>query len=151
MRLCFRFIKSTEKSFGRTGDEAAGSFKKNIGAGIQKLVHPGGKSMTKKTLPFNQNELKGIIKQYPTPFYIYDEEAIRKNARRLKASFEWQPRQFMNFFAVKALPNPYILKILAEEGMGADCSSMAELILAEKAGIKGRNIMFTSNDTPLVE
>ncbi len=107
--------------------------------------------MTKKTLPFNQNELKGIIKQYPTPFYIYDEEAIRKNARRLKASFEWQPRQFMNFFAVKALPNPYILKILAEEGMGADCSSMAELILAEKAGIKGRNIMFTSNDTPLVE
>lgn len=107
--------------------------------------------MTEKKVPFNKKEVENIIEEYPTPFYLYDEKAIRQNARHLNEVFQWQPERFQNFFAVKALPNPYILKILAEEGMGADCSSLAELILAEKAGITGENIMFTSNDTPLVE
>jgi len=107
--------------------------------------------MAEKNLPFNKKEVEHIIEDYPTPFYLYDEKAIRDNARHLNNVFDWQPERFQNFFAVKALPNPYILKILAEEGMGADCSSLAELILAEKAGITGENIMFTSNDTPLVE
>lgn len=107
--------------------------------------------MADKTLPFNKEEITDIIESYPTPFYLYDEKAIRANARRLNEIFAWQPETFKNYFAVKALPNPYIMKILAEEGMGADCSSLAELVLAEKAGITGENIMFTSNDTPLVE
>jgi len=107
--------------------------------------------MNKKNLPFNKREMEEIISEYPTPFYIYDEQAIRDNAKALKEAFSWQPKEFINYFAVKALPNPYIMKILAEEGMGADCSSLAELILAEKVGITGEKIMFTSNDTPLSE
>ncbi|MCF7928924.1 MAG: diaminopimelate decarboxylase, partial [Spirochaetales bacterium] len=85
------------------------------------------------------------------PFYIYDEKAIRENARRLNRAFSWVPGGYTNFFAVKALPNPYILEILREEGMGVDCSSGAELTLAERVGFSGREIMFTSNDTPASE
>lgn len=107
--------------------------------------------MNNKILPFNKEEIEEIIQEYPTPFYIYDEKAIRQNAQKLKETFSWAPREFKNYFAVKALPNPYIMKLLAQEGMGADCSSMAELILAEKIGLKGKDIMFTSNDTPLEE
>lgn len=107
--------------------------------------------MNNKILPFNKEEIEEIIQEYPTPFYIYDEKAIRQNAQQLKETFSWAPREFKNYFAVKALPNPYIMKLLAQEGMGADCSSMAELILAEKIGLKGKDIMFTSNDTPLEE
>lgn len=88
-----------------------------------------------------------MIKRYPTPFHIYDERGIRENARRLKRAFS-NIGGFREYFAVKALPNPFILKILKEEGFGADCSSLPELILAEKAGIRGESIMFTSNDTP---
>lgn len=106
--------------------------------------------MAVKKLPFNLEELNKIIEQYGTPFHIYDEQSIRKNAQRLQAAFSWAP-EFKEYFAVKALPNPHIMKILREEGFGADCSSMAELILAEKARITEENIMFTSNDTPAEE
>lgn len=106
--------------------------------------------MSEKGLPFNQQQLEEIIEQYGTPFHIYDEQAIRKNARRLIEAFSWAP-EFKEYFAVKATPNPYILKILREEGFGADCSSLAELILAEKARIFDENIMFSSNNTPAQE
>ena len=102
----------------------------------------------KKTLPFSKSQIEQIIKKYPTPFHIYDEKGIRENAKKLYKAFKWAPL-FKNYFAVKACPNPYILKILKEEEMGADCSSLPELIMAEKVGITGENIMFSSNDTPL--
>jgi diaminopimelate decarboxylase len=104
----------------------------------------------KKTVPFTKIQIEKIIKKYPTPFHIYDEKAIQENARRFYKAFSWAPG-FKNYFAVKALPNPYILKILKEEGMGADCSSLPELMLAEKVGMRGEDIMFTSNDTPVKE
>jgi len=100
--------------------------------------------------PLTKDQTLSILDKFPTPFHIYDEKQIRANAQRLKRAFNWMPG-FKNYFAVKALPNPFIMKILKEEGMGADCSSLAELVLAEKAGITGKNIMFTSNDTPAEE
>ncbi len=106
--------------------------------------------MVSKALPFTKEEMQKIIEKYPTPFHIYDEKAIRENARKMKEAFRDVPG-FKEFFAVKALPNPYILKILKEEGFGADCSSLPELILAEKAGMIGDDIMFSSNDTPAEE
>jgi len=106
--------------------------------------------VAEKTLPFNKQQLETMIDQYGSPFHIYDEQAIRKNARRLIEAFSWAP-EFKEYFAVKATPNPYILKILREEGFGADCSSIAELILAEKARILDENIMFSSNNTPAEE
>lgn len=106
--------------------------------------------MALKTLPFNQEQLEAIINNYPTPFHIYDEQAIRENARKLTAAFSWAP-SFKEYFAVKATPNPYIMQVLKEEGIGADCSSVAELILSEKVGLTGEDIMFTSNNTPAFE
>ena len=106
--------------------------------------------MTEKTLPFTKGQLESIIEQYGSPFHIYDESAIRENARNLIKAFNWAP-EFKEYFAVKATPNPYILKVLREEGFGADCSSMSELILAEKARILDENIMFSSNNTPADE
>src|SRR5579863_6906980 len=103
--------------------------------------------MTDKALPFDKARIREIIRNYPTPFYLYDEQGIRRNARRLNAAFAWSDG-FKEYFAVKATPNPYILKIAKEEGFGADCSSQAELSLAERVGIVGEQIMFTSNDTP---
>ena len=103
-----------------------------------------------KTLPFTKEQIEKIIEKYPTPFHIYDEKAIRQSARTLLKTFDWVPG-FKEYFAVKATPNPYLLKLLREEGFGADCSSIAELILSEKAGITGESIMFTSNDTPAFE
>jgi len=103
--------------------------------------------MAEKKLPFTKAQLETIIQKYPTPFHIYDEQAMRENARNLLAAFSWAPG-FKEYFAVKATPNPHILKILKEEGIGADCSSLAELILSEQAGIVGENIIFSSNDTP---
>ncbi len=103
--------------------------------------------MQKKPLPFTRDRLEEITKDHPTPFHIYDERAIRENARRLVRAFSWV-QDFKEYFAVKATPNPHILKILKEEGFGADCSSLAELELARRAGITGEEIMFTSNDTP---
>lgn len=104
-----------------------------------------------KKIPFTNEQIKRIIAENPTPFHIYDEKAIRENARRFYKAFSWVPGGFRNYFAVKALPNPAILQILKEEGMGADCSSMAELVMSEKVGLKGEEIMFTSNDTPASE
>jgi len=106
--------------------------------------------MAEKTLPFTKVELEGIIEHYPTPFHIYDEQAIRDNARKLLAAFSWAPG-FKEYFAVKATPNPHILKILREEGIGADCSSLPELMLSKQAGIVGEEIVFSSNDTPAEE
>ncbi len=106
--------------------------------------------MQPKTLPFDKKKIEEIIKDHPTPFHIYDEKGIRENARRLTKAFSWAPG-FREYFAVKANPNPYIVKIMREEGFGADCSSLPELLLAEKAGIKGEMIMLTSNDTPAEE
>ncbi len=103
-----------------------------------------------KTLPFDKKRIDDLAKKHPTPFYIYDEEGIRASAQKLNKVFEWA-HNFKNYFAVKALPNPHILRILKEEGMGADCSSLPELILAEKVGISGDEIMLTSNDTPASE
>ena len=100
-----------------------------------------------KTLPFTNDQLEAIACEYPTPFHIYDEKAIRANARRLKAAFAWN-KGFHEYFAVKAAPNPHLMQILREEGFGSDCSSMAELVLAQAVGNVGEDIMFTSNDTP---
>jgi len=106
--------------------------------------------MIMKTLPFDRKKIEEIMKEYPTPFHIYDEKGIRENARRLVKAFSWAP-EFREYFAVKANPNPYLIKIMREEGFGADCSSLPELILAERAGIKGDMIMLTSNNTPADE
>jgi diaminopimelate decarboxylase len=103
--------------------------------------------MSKKRLPFDKNKIEEVIQRFPTPFHLYDEQGIRQNARRFFQSFAWSPG-FKNYFAVKAAPNPHLLAILKEEGMGADCSSLPELVLAEKVGIAGEGIMFTSNNTP---
>jgi diaminopimelate decarboxylase len=103
-----------------------------------------------KTLPCTQSELARIAAQYPTPFHLYDEKAIRENARKLKAAFSWNVG-FKEYFAVKAAPNPYLMKILKAEGFGADCSSLPELLLAERVDIVSEEIMFTSNDTPAEE
>jgi len=98
--------------------------------------------------PFiTKNQVEEIVKTYPTPFHIYDEKAIRENARLLKQAFSWN-EGYKEFFAVKATPNPTILKILKSEGCGCDCSSYTELLMSEKAGITGSEIMFSSNDTP---
>jgi len=106
--------------------------------------------MTEKKLPFSKDEIEKIINKYPTPFHIYDARAIRENVRRFLKAFSKLPA-FKEYYAVKACPNPTILRILKNLGCGADCSSMAELVLAERVGITGGEIMFTSNDTPAEE
>lgn len=103
-----------------------------------------------KTVPFSLDEAKSIISQHPTPFHIYDEAGIRKTAKEFFNAFSWS-QGFTNYYAVKALPNPEILTILKDEGMGLDCSSLAELVLAERVGVTGEKIMFTSNDTSTEE
>jgi len=103
--------------------------------------------MSRKTLPCSHERLLELTKKLPTPFYLYDEKAIRANARAFYKAFSWVGG-FMDYFAVKACPNPAILAILREEGFGADCSSLAELVMASQAGIEKERIMFTSNDTP---
>ena len=95
-------------------------------------------------------QLQAITAQYPTPFHLYDEKGIRETARRLKAAFSWNPG-FKEYFAVKATPTPGILKILQEEGCGTDCSSLTELMLSDKCGFHGSDIMFSSNETPAEE
>lgn len=104
----------------------------------------------KKTPFVTKEQIEEIAKTYPTPFHIYDERGIRENARRLKEAFSWN-KGFHEYFAVKATPNPYILKVLQEEGCGVDCSSMTELMLSEACGFTGTDIMFSSNDTPAEE
>lgn len=103
----------------------------------------------KKTFVTNE-QLQEIVKEYPTPFHLYDEKGIRENARKLKEAFAWN-KGFKEYFAVKATPNPFLLKILQEEGCGTDCSSMTELMLSEALGFDGSEIMFSSNATPADE
>ena len=95
-------------------------------------------------------QIKEITKTYPTPFHVYDEKAIKANAKALYDAFSWN-KGYREFFAVKANPNPFILQILKECGCGSDCSSMAELVLSKAVGNTGHMIMFSSNDTPLEE
>ena len=103
-----------------------------------------------KAIPFTKDQIEALAGQHSTPFYVYDEAGIRRQARELNAAFSWN-KGFKEYFAVKALPNPAIMEILKGEGCGADCSSLAELVLAEKVGITGEDIMFSSNDTPAAE
>ncbi len=103
-----------------------------------------------KDLFFNKAKISEIINRYPTPFHIYDEKGMKANARRLYGAYSWAPG-FKNFFAVKACPNVNLINMLKGEGMGVDCSSMQELIIAQKLGFKGEEIMYTSNDTPAAE
>ncbi|MBQ8094495.1 MAG: diaminopimelate decarboxylase [Clostridia bacterium] len=98
-------------------------------------------------IPFITNaKAAEIAASIPTPFHIYDEAGIRKTARALQAAFTWNPG-YREFFAVKATPNPFILKILQEEGCGVDCSSVTELVLSRACGFEGEKVMFSSNET----
>ena len=106
--------------------------------------------MNEKKFPLGKEQTLELIKRWPTPFHIYDEAKIRANFRRLRETFAWAPN-FREHFAVKALPNPRIVQILHEEGAGTDCSSIAELLISAAAGVKGEEIMLTSNDTPWEE
>ncbi|MCI6730172.1 MAG: diaminopimelate decarboxylase [Clostridiales bacterium] len=101
-----------------------------------------------RKIPFiTLDKAREIAAEIPTPYHVYDEAGIRKNARALKEAFSWNPG-FKEYFAVKATPNPHILKLLHEEGCGCDCATYTELLLAEAAGITGHDIMFSSNVTP---
>ena len=95
-------------------------------------------------------QLEQLCQSFPTPFHLYDEKGIRENARRVNAAFAWNPG-FREFFAVKATPNPQLLKLLREEGCGVDCSSLTELMMSQRCGFSGGEIMFSSNDTPAEE
>ena len=100
----------------------------------------------KKTFA-TKEQLEKIAEIYPTPFHIYDEKGIRERARALNAAFAWN-KGFREYFAVKATPNPVILDILKQEGCGVDCSSLTELMMSDRVGFKGEEIMFSSNATP---
>lgn len=95
-------------------------------------------------------QLREIEKTYPTPFHLYDEKGIRENAKALKKAFAWNSG-YREYFAVKATPNPFLIQILREYGCGCDCSSMTELMLSDAIGVRGSDIMFSSNDTPAEE
>ena len=106
--------------------------------------------MAEKRFPLTRPDLEALSRRFPTPFYVYDEAAIRENARAVRRAFSVFP-SYREHYAVKALPNPFILKILADEGFGADCASLPELILADMAGMKGEDLMLSSNETPARE
>ena len=103
-----------------------------------------------KILFVTKEKVEEIVKTIPTPFHIYDEKGIRENAQKLKDAFAWN-KGFKEFFAVKATPNPFLIDILREYGCGCDCSSLTELMLSHAMGVKGGDIMFSSNDTPAEE
>ena len=103
-----------------------------------------------KTPFVTREQLEQICKDYPTPFHIYDEKGIRATARAVNRAFSWN-KGFREYFAVKATPTPGILKILKEEGCGVDCSSLTELMMSDRCGFHGSEIMFSSNDTPAEE
>lgn len=104
-----------------------------------------------KKIPFvSKEKLKEIVKEYPTPFHLYDEKGIRENAKKLKEAFSWN-KGYREYFAIKATPNPFILNILQDYGCGSDCSSMTELMMSDAIGFNGEDIMFSSNDTPAEE
>ena len=104
-----------------------------------------------KKTPFVTNEkVHEIIKEFPTPFHLYDEKGIRENCKAVKEAFAWN-KGYREYFAVKALPNPFILKIFQEYGFGCDCASETELMMAKALDFKPEEIMFSSNDTPAEE
>ena len=101
--------------------------------------------------PFvTDQQIQEIVKEFPTPFHLYDEKGIRENAKKLKEAFAWN-KGYKEYFAVKATPNPFLINILRDYGCGCDCSSMTELMLSEAIGVTGHDIMFSSNDTPVEE
>ena len=104
----------------------------------------------KKTPFVTKEQIEELVKTYPTPFHIYDEKRIRENAKALKEAFSWN-KGYKEFFAVKATPNPFLIDILRDYGCGCDCSSLTELMLRNAMGVKGEDIMFSSNDTPAEE
>ncbi|MCX6221103.1 MAG: diaminopimelate decarboxylase [Bacteroidia bacterium] len=106
--------------------------------------------MNEKIIPFSKEEVAAIAEKFPTPFHIYDERGMREYAQKFVQAFSWNTG-FKEFYAIKSAPNPFLMKILRQEGFGIDCSSMAELVLAERVGMRGEEIMFTSNDTPAYE
>ncbi|MDD4191589.1 MAG: diaminopimelate decarboxylase [Mangrovibacterium sp.] len=106
--------------------------------------------MIGKKLPFTKAQIEEIAKTYPTPFHLYDEKGILAYVRKFNEAFSWN-EGFKEYYAIKAAPNPFLMKLLRKEGLGIDCSSMAELVLAERVGMRGEEIMFTSNDTPAEE
>ncbi|WP_423129335.1 diaminopimelate decarboxylase [Gaoshiqia sp. Z1-71] len=106
--------------------------------------------MIGKKLPFTKEQIEQIIENHPTPFHIYDEKGMMEYARKFNEAFSWN-EGFKEYYAIKAAPNPFLMKLLRKEGFGIDCSSMAELVLAERLGMHGEEIMFTSNDTPAYE
>lgn len=101
--------------------------------------------MEKKTF-VTKEQLDEIVKQYPTPFHLYDEKGIRENIKAVKEAFSWN-KGFKEYFAVKACPNPFLINILKEYGCGCDCSSYTELMMSSAIGCTGKDIMFSSNDT----
>ena len=104
----------------------------------------------KKETFVTKEQLDAIVKEYPTPFHLYDEKGIRENIKALKEAFSWN-EGYKEYFAVKATPNPFLINILREYGCGCDCSSYTELMLSEAIGAKGEDIMFSSNETPASE
>src|SRR3989344_5363274 len=97
-----------------------------------------------KQLPFSQSDIESLIKKYPTPFYIYDEASIRYQVQKLNEAFACD-KGFKEYYALKALPNPQILKIIKEEGSGVDASALPKLFLCERGGVTCEEIMYTSN------
>lgn len=106
--------------------------------------------MNEKKLPVSDAKMEEIARTFGTPFHLYDEKGIVDGVKRLEAAFSWC-RHFREYFAVKATPNPWIMKLLKDLGVGADCSSMAELVLSDAVGLSGTDIVFSSNDTPYCE
>ena len=94
----------------------------------------------KKETFVTKEQLQEIVKKYPTPFHLYDEGGIRRNVKALKDAFSWNPG-FKEYFAVKATPNPYLIRILQEYGFGCDCSSYTELMLSDAVGVRGNDII----------
>ena len=103
-----------------------------------------------KSVPFSKQDIINWEKQYPTPFYVYDEAGIRKCVTDLYKAFSWN-KGFKEYFAVKATPNPAIIRVLKELGCGTDCASVPEIIISQKCGVDGHNIMFSSNETTVAE
>ncbi|MBO5246994.1 MAG: diaminopimelate decarboxylase [Eubacterium sp.] len=104
----------------------------------------------KKETFVTKEQLEEIVKEYPTPFHLYDEKGIRENIKALREAFAWN-NGYKEYFAVKATPNPFLIKMLHECGCGTDCSSMAELVLSDACDIRGEDVMFSSNETPAEE
>ena len=126
-------------------------YKRALANEIKLTSDTGGRQTSMKKEPFvTEAQLEEIVKEFPTPFHLYDEKGIRRNVEALRDAFSWNPG-YKEYFAVKATPNPFLINILREYGCGCDCSSYTELMLSEAMGAVGEDIMFSSNDTPAEE